>query len=288
MSQNPAPYSREQLASLLAFYADAGLDFPVVADAADSFQPVEPPKSVAALRQPSPETQPRPQSTMVPATTAATPVVPDSNAIALAETVAAAAQDLDQLAAAVAQFDGCNLKRSARSTVFEGGNRAAKLMIIQSQPSREDDAAGAAFQGPEGVLLHAMLAAIGLDRDRDIYVGYCVPWCPPGGQEPSAINLQICAPFMRRQLALAAPDHVIIMGTGPAQMLLNSRRPIPHLRGQWHTLTVAERAVPALPMLATSYLLNEPAFKRQMWQDLLSLKDKLQAAPQRVSVSDSD
>lgn len=287
MSHNPAPYSREQLASLLAFYADAGLDFPVMAEAADFFQPVEPPQSVAALRPQLPAAQTR-AATRTPDPVSAAPVVPDSNAIALAETAAAAAQDLDQLAATVARFDGCNLKRSARSTVFEGGNRAARLMIIQSQPSREDDAAGAAFQGPEGVLLQAMLAAIGLDRDRDIYVGYCVPWCPPGGQEPSAINMQICAPFMRRQLALAAPDHVIIMGTGPAQMLLNSRRPIPHLRGQWHTLTVAERAVPALPMLTTSYLLDEPAFKRQTWQDLLSLKDTLEAAHQRVSLSDSD
>lgn len=287
MSENPAPYSREELASLLAFYGDAGLDFPVVAEAVDSFQAVEPPKSVSALRQPAPAAQARPPTNTPAGAPSAAPVVPDSNTIALAETVAAAAHDLDQLAAAVAQFDGCNLKISARSTVFEGGNRAAKLMIVQSQPSREDDAAGAAFQGPEGALLHAMLAAIGLDRDRDIYVGYCVPWCPPGGQEPSAINMQICAPFVRRQLALIAPEHVIVMGTGPAQLLLNSRRPIPHLRGQWHALTIAQREVPVLPMHATAHLLNQPAFKRQTWQDLLSLKDKLEAADQRVSVSDS-
>lgn len=277
MSQDPPTYSREELASLLAFYADAGLDFPIVAEPADSFQAVEPPKAIVAHRDAAPTPSSRMQAPPQTAAVAA-PVVPDSNAVAMAETVAAAANDLDQLAAAAAQFDGCNLKRSARSTVFEGGNRAAKLMLIQSMPTREDDAAGMAFQGPEGSLLNAMLAAIGLERDRDIYVGYCVPWCPPGGQEPSAINMQICAPFLRRQLALAAPDHIIITGTLPTQMLLNSRQSLPRLRGQWHTLAVNGREVPALPMMALSRLLDEPGFKRQSWIDLLSLKDKLAGA----------
>lgn len=278
MNQHPAPYTREEIASLLAFYADAGLDFPVIDETNDRFKPVDPLPAVIKNTPSAAAQMPSANAAPPVAVSTAQPVVTDAQAAAMAETVAAAAVDLDQLAVAVNQFTGCSLKRSARNTVFEGGNRNSKLMIIQAAPTREDDASGSAFQGPHGALLHAMLEAIGMERNTDLYAGYCVPWCPPGGQQPTARHMQICAPFLFRQIALAAPDRVIVMGNSPAQMLFNSRQTILRMRGQWQTLNIAGRNIAALPMLPTSILLDEPMLKRNTWIDLLSLKDHLAAA----------
>lgn len=278
MNQPPPAYTKQELASLLAFYAEAGLDFPVSDEPIDHFAATpdtSPTGNTEASSAAPPTRQAAPQQPMAAPATA---VIPDTQAIALAETTAAAAADLDQLADAIARFDGCNLKRNARTTVFEGGNRAASIMVIQEAPAREDDAAGIAFQGPHGVLLGAMLSAIGLDSATDIYAGYCVPWCPPGGQQPSALHMQICAPFLRRQIELAAPSHLIVMGNAPAQMLFETRQTILRMRGKWQPVQIGERAIAALPLLPTSILLDEPMLKRNTWLDLLSLRDHLAAA----------
>ncbi|MDZ7824587.1 MAG: uracil-DNA glycosylase family protein [Ahrensia sp.] len=107
--------------------------------------------------------------------------LPTDDVIAQAVAVADAAMDFDALKTAVERFDGCNLKRSARATIFESGKRGADVMVIGSAPSRDDDTSGVAFSGAEGLMLEKMFAAIGLSRHDDIYASFCVPWSPPGG-----------------------------------------------------------------------------------------------------------
>jgi DNA polymerase len=77
-------------------------------------------------------------------------------------------------------------------------------------------------------------------------------------------------PFLDRHIELAAPKVLILMGNGACQSLLG-KNGMTRLRGSW-----AETAgVPALPMFAPSYLLQNPSAKRDAWADLLSLKARL-------------
>lgn len=263
-------YTREELASLLAFYADSGLDFPIGDANADRFDAPKPEKkdtptaptassaTNSAPRQPTPQQQSK--------------AVPDDEAIRLAETAAAAARTLEELYAAVHSFDACALKRTARTTVFESGARGASLMVIMQAPTREDDGAGAGFQGPSGILLQAMLNAIGLDRDRDCYGGYCVPWRTPGDQPPNPRHMAIYRPFLDRQIELAKPKMILSMvGDGAARFLFQSNKGLVGLRGEVRNL----KGVRAVVTFAPSFLLNEPLQKRNAWSDLKMLRTAL-------------
>ena len=51
-------------------------------------------------------------------------------AVEMARTAAGAAESLDDLRAALTAFDGCELKRGAKNTVFADGNPAARVLIL--------------------------------------------------------------------------------------------------------------------------------------------------------------
>src|SRR5579875_3031730 len=75
-----------------------------------------------------------------------------------ARLLAAAADTVEALAAAVARFEGCPLKRTATNTVFIDGNPQAPVMIIGEGPGAEEDRTGRPFVGRAGQLLDRMLA----------------------------------------------------------------------------------------------------------------------------------
>src|SRR5690606_35632589 len=59
--------------------------------------------------------------------------------VAEAKAAAAAAGTLEELAAAMATYDHCELKRGARQLVFADGDPRARLMIVGEAPGRDED-----------------------------------------------------------------------------------------------------------------------------------------------------
>lgn len=263
--------TRGELESLLRFYAESGLDLPLADDVSDRFETAAgQPAPRAEARSPAPAAEPAP---------ARLPAMPDADAIALAKKIASAAESLDALRAAVEAFDGCNLKLTARHTVFEGGQRGARLMAISDAPGRDDDATGHALVGTEGQLFDRMLAAIGLSRD-DCYLGFTVPWRVPGNGAPSTLQASICKPFIERQIELARPQFLVVMGNGAARALLGTSDTILQARGRWTSVrTESGHETPAIATLQPRYLLDHPAQKRFAWSDLLQIRDRLAGGP---------
>lgn len=207
----------------------------------------------------------------------AAPVVQmsQSQAPASGEQAAAVAEDLDALKAAIAAFDGCDLKKGARSLVFADGNPAARVMIIGEAPGRDEDRAGLPFVGRAGQLLDRMFAAINLSRKGDsaenaIYITNVLPWRPPQNRDPKPDEIAMMLPFLKRHIALAQPDFLVLMGNVACQAMLGLTG-ITRLRGNWTTCC----DLPTLPMFHPAYLLRTPAGKRDSWADLLSLKARL-------------
>jgi DNA polymerase len=183
---------------------------------------------------------------------------------------------LDALAAAVAGFDGCALKRTATNTVFIDGNPTGPVMIIGEGPGADEDRIGRPFVGRAGQLLDRMLAAIGLDRGS-VLITNVVYWRPPGNRTPTAAEIASCLPFVLRHIALVQPKVLVLAGGTAAGALLPQGQGITRLRGRWFDLAVPglDRPVPTLPMFHPSFLLRTPERKREAWRDLLSLRARL-------------
>lgn len=198
---------------------------------------------------------------------------PDAATMAARE-IARSAATLDALHQALAGFQGCGLKATAKNLCFYRGSPHAPLMIIGEAPGRDEDLEGKPFVGRAGQLLDKMLAAINLG-EADVHITNIVYWRPPGNRTPTAQEAQICRPFLDRQMELVAPKVVLTLG-GPATAgVLGVEGGIMKSRGRWREIEIAGRAVRAMPTLHPAYLLRTPAAKKLTWRDLLAVRAAL-------------
>ncbi|MFC3209129.1 uracil-DNA glycosylase [Aquamicrobium soli] len=285
MISTPSP-DRPGLRELLSFYANAGVDEALSEEPIDRFaqaaatrperaQPV-PSSDNDAGQNPGTRRPERESGKAAPRPGPATPAaVPDEAQAGLARELAAKACNLDELREAVASFEGCNLKSTAKNTVFSDGNPQARLMLVGEAPGRDEDIEGRPFVGRSGQLLDKMLAAIGLDRNS-VYIANVIPWRPPGNRTPTPHETQICRPFIERQIELVNPAVLVHLGGASAKTLLDTSEGILRLRGQWRSYATASGIViPAMPTLHPAYLLRTPNHKKLAWRDFLEVKMKL-------------
>ncbi|NNH59752.1 uracil-DNA glycosylase [Rhizobium laguerreae] len=286
--------SPAELAALLHFHADAGVEWLLEEEAIDRFAEFEAMKAArrpaaaqaqqqhpAAGERPAGQAPPRPNAAArpAPAERAAPgpqPAIPDGEAVQQARFVAETARSLVELKTAIEAFTSCNLKHSARSTIFASGDAESGIMVIGSAPSAEDDREGMPFSGKSGQLFDKMLAAIGLKRSA-ILLTQVIPWRPPGNRAPSAAEMDICRPFIERQIALAEPKAILLLGNFSARFFFGENDTIHGLRGRWREIAVAGCVIPAIASLHPQDLLTAPVNKRLAWNDLLTFQAKLKS-----------
>jgi uracil-DNA glycosylase family 4 len=186
-----------------------------------------------------------------------------------------AATNLAELEALLAQFEGCALKRMAKSLCFARGSESARIMMIGEAPGRDEDIQGKPFVGRAGRLLDRMLEAIGLGEDH-VYITNTIYWRPPGNRTPTPQEVEACAPFLARQIELLSPDVMVLLGGAAAKSILGVTEGIMRLRGKWKLYQSAGRDIPTLATLHPAYLLRNPEAKRYAWRDLLMLKARLE------------
>lgn len=198
-------------------------------------------------------------------------------AAALAAELAAGADSLEALKAALAGFTGSPLRETATNLVFADGVAESGLMFLGEAPGADEDRLGRPFVGVSGRLLDRMLASIGLDRSRNFYISNILPWRPPGNRTPTDAEIALFLPFVMRHIALARPRHLVLLGGVAAKGLLRSKDGITRLRGRWHQVAAdgLDAPLPALATLHPAYLLRNPAAKRDAWSDLLLLRRAL-------------
>ena len=266
----------ESAQEILEWYAEAGVDVLLEDTPINRFEEIPPPpqqksteNSLAAkrLNDRAPVTPAKPVQTDA--------AVPDANAIADAQGIAASCSSLEALREALLGFEGCNLKRTAKNMVFADGNPEAEIMFVGEAPGRDEDIQGLPFVGGAGQLLDRMLAAIELDR-KTAYISNVIPWRPPGNRTPTPQETEICRPFIEKHIELVSPKLVVMLGGSSAKTLLRTNDGIMRLRGSWKNLQINGKDYRAMPTLHPAYLLRQPAQKRLAWQDLLQVVEALQ------------
>lgn len=265
------PQSDLALRALADFWADMGLE---EARALRTWRPGRPATAPSApgVRPPS---APRMPDQHPPAQSAGPRGAPrkiNNNPINDARRLAAQAQSLAELRALVEQYEGCPLKKAAKTTVVADGAHSADVMIVGEAPGAEEDARGLPFVGRAGQLLDRMLATVGLSRQENVYITNLIYWRPPGNRDPSPIEMQMCAPFLTRQIELKKPKLLLTAGKFATHAMLNKEDGIMKLRGR--KLSYAQEgiaAIPCVPMLHPAYLLRNPADKAKAWDDLRTI-----------------
>ncbi|KQW31106.1 DNA polymerase [Rhizobium sp. Root274] len=290
-----------ELAALLAFHAEAGVEWLLEDDPVDRIAAFAAEKaarqggrsaaapsaagntggsapvagrSLASRAAPADQRQ---QTRAQPSQSSALPAIPDENAVAEARFAAESARSLTELKTAIEGFASCNLKTSARSTITAAGTATSGIMVIGSMPSADDDREGLPFSGRAGLLLDRMLSAIGQSRES-VLITTIIPWRPPGDRMPSAPETAICRPFIERQIALAEPRQILVLGNFAARFFFGETGTIHALRGKWRDIGSGGAALPAMATLHPQELLTAPASKALAWVDLMAFSERLPTA----------
>ena len=282
-----SPQDEKALKALIAWWEDAGIELEAPIPRPRPAAPANRAGRTNAAPAPppaEPRPAPTPQRTATAAAARAAGYGQSAPEGPAARDLAAGTDTLDALKAAIEQFEGCPLKRTARNTVFARGSREARVMVVGEAPGKEEDEQGKPFVGRSGQLLDRMFASIGLGED-DLYISNILNWRPPGNRTPTQEEITMCLPFIERHIALKAPDILVVAGGISAQSLMRTSTGITRLRGQWGAYALRDAAgeptgqtIPVLPVFHPSYLLRRPPEKRKAWLDMLALESQL--APQ--------
>ncbi len=210
------------------------------------------------------------------------PLRKQSEVVQEAMSAAAKANNLEELKAIIAKFEGCPLKVTASNTVFADGNPDADVMLIGEAPGADEDRLGLPFVGRSGQLLDKMMAAIGMNRQDHYYISNIIPWRPPGNRPPTPEETAICLPFIRRHIQLKQPKYLICVGGTAAKALLQTKDSMGKLRGKWFDydafstdekeLNGQSLRIPTTVLFHPSYLLRSPGQKRLAWVDLQKIQ----------------
>jgi uracil-DNA glycosylase family 4 len=279
-----ASVPREDLAALLKWYVDHGLDETIGEDAVDRFAAPPPPAAMPPPTQ-SQATAPTPIRAPMPPPAVRAPVPLESpQLVEDARELARRCTTIAELEEAVRAFEGCALKRTAKNTVFADGVPGAPVMVVGEAPGADEDRLGKPFVGVSGQLMDRMFDAIGMSRGRDLYITNILFWRPPGNRTPTLAEQAICLAFTRRHIELARPKLLVLAGGTAAKAVLDTTEGIMRLRGKWTTLRLDDGTeVPTMPTFHPAYLLRTPASKRQSWLDLLAMDEKLRELGAKAS-----
>ena len=172
--------------------------------------------------------------------------------------------DLVQLAACVADCRRCaELAETRTQTVFGVGDPDARLLFIGEAPGADEDRLGEPFVGRAGQLLTKIIEACKLKRE-DVYICNILKCRPPGNRNPTGEEAANCREFLDGQIAAVNPEYIVCWGSVAAKNLLDRKESIGKMRRRFYVHGDAK----VLCTYHPSYLLRNPAAKKDVWDDM--------------------
>ncbi|OQY11730.1 MAG: uracil-DNA glycosylase [Desulfobacteraceae bacterium 4572_187] len=164
----------------------------------------------------------------------------------------------------------CRLSETRKNIVFGAGDPHARLVFVGEGPGYDEDQKGEPFIGAAGRLLTKIIEAIKYTR-KEVYICNIIKCRPPGNRNPMPDEIEVCFPFLKRQIEAIKPDIICALGSFAAQTLLETKKPISKLRGRFHDYN----GIRVLPTYHPAYLLRNPGKKRDVWEDMKKLMKAL-------------
>lgn len=174
---------------------------------------------------------------------------------------------LDELNSIASGCLKCTLGHTRTNLVFGVGNPKSRVMFIGEAPGADEDAQGEPFVGRAGQLLNKILTAIEMKRE-DVYICNILKCRPPDNRDPMANEMEICTPYLEKQIDLIKPEFIICLGRIAAQWLLKTNDSLTKLREKVHEYKGAKLIITYHP----AALLRNPNWKRPAWEDMKMFK----------------
>ncbi len=170
---------------------------------------------------------------------------------------------IEAVAREAAACTRCRLGALRKHAVPGEGARFPRVVFVGEAPGEDEDVQGRPFVGRAGALLTRMIAAMGFSREQ-VFIANVLKCRPPGNRSPEPDEIAACRDYLRRQLALLAPEVIVPLGAHAARWILGETVTIGQVRGRVHVYGTAK----VVPTFHPSYLLRKPEEKGKAWADL--------------------
>ncbi len=167
--------------------------------------------------------------------------------------------------------DKCGLCESRTNLVFGVGNPNAKVLFIGEGPGEQEDLKGEPFVGRAGKLLDLMLDAVGLSREKNIYIANIVKCRPPKNRDPEPEEQDACMEWLREQVKIIRPKIIVCLGRISGMKIINPNMKIT----KEHGIFTEKNGILMMATLHPAALLRDPRKKPEAFEDYLKLRDKI-------------
>lgn len=165
----------------------------------------------------------------------------------------------------------CGLCEGRHQVVFGTGCRDAKVLFIGEGPGENEDLQGEPFVGRGGMLLDKILAAVDLDRKKNIYIANMVKCRPPKNRDPLPEEQEACIDWLRNQVKLLNPQIIVCLGRVAAMKLIK-----PDIRvTKEHGVFFKKGNLLMMATFHPAALLRNPNQKPAAFEDFLKLREKI-------------
>lgn len=179
---------------------------------------------------------------------------------------------LQQLAKEIIACRQCGLCETRTNAVPGVGSAASGIVFVGEAPGAEEDRRGEPFVGRAGELLTKIIQAMddahlvpGVSLSREsVYICNVLKCRPPENRNPLPHEIELCSPYLERQLAALQPRIICCLGKFAAELLVGAKGTIGGLRGKVYRYRGAKLIVTYHPAAC----LRNPAYKRPVWEDM--------------------
>jgi len=167
--------------------------------------------------------------------------------------------------------DKCELSRTRTKLVFGVGNENAKVLFIGEGPGANEDLQGEPFVGRGGQLLDKFLAAVDLDRKKNIYIANMVKCRPPQNRDPLPAEQDMCIGWLREQTRLLKPKIIVCLGRISATRIISPDFKVTKQHGQF----IEKNGTLMMGTFHPAALLRNPNQKPAALEDFVALREKI-------------
>lgn len=185
---------------------------------------------------------------------------------------------LETIASEILKCKKCSLHKTRKNAVPGEGNPQTKIMFIGEAPGYWEDIKGKPFVGAAGKFLDTLLASIGFSRE-DVFICNVLKCRPPENREPAQNEIQICTPYLDRQIGIIQPKFIVTLGNYSTAYIFSKANlafsSITQVRGKIYEASVLGMFVKVFPTFHPAAALYSAKYKEQLTNDFQKLKSEL-------------
>lgn len=172
-------------------------------------------------------------------------------------------------------------KKNNYYPVLGEGSHNAEIMFIGEAPGKNEAETGRPFCGAAGKVLDHLIESIGLKR-ADVYITNIVKDRPPENRDPLPDEIQLYAPFLKRQIEIIRPKIIATLGRYSMKHIMElyglelEIRPISQAHGMVFRAEAPYGSLTIIPLYHPAVALYNSGTRETLAEDFKKIKTILE------------